>query len=129
MVELNVHVDHVTIWRWIQDYAPELSRRCRRELRNTNGSWRVDETYLRVAGTWTYLYRAVDSTGDTIDFLLSSKRDSAAAKAFVELEKAGLIVFGGVSAFGAGVWHQAHQEVVMRRRGPGCVGPSALNAA
>jgi transposase, IS6 family len=49
MVERNVQVDHVTIWRWIQRYAPELSRRCRPELRKTNGSWRVDETYLRVA--------------------------------------------------------------------------------
>jgi hypothetical protein len=72
MAERNVHVDHVTIWRWSQDYAPELSRRCRRELRNTNGSWRVDETYLRVANKWTYLYRAVDSTGDTIDSLRSA---------------------------------------------------------
>jgi transposase, IS6 family len=84
MAERNVHIDHVTIWRWIQDYASELSRRYRRELRNTNGSWRVDETYLRVAGKWTYLYRAVDSTGDTIDSLLSSKRDAAAAKRFFQ---------------------------------------------
>jgi transposase, IS6 family len=84
MAERNVQVDHVTIWRWIQRYAPELSRRCRRELRRTNGSWRVDETYLRVAGRWTYLYRAVDSTGDTIDFLLSPKRDAAAAKRFFQ---------------------------------------------
>jgi transposase, IS6 family len=84
MVERNVHVDHVTIWRWIQHYAPELSRRCRRELRKTNGSWRVDETYLRVGGKWTYLYRAVDSTGDTIDFLLSPKRDADAAKRFFQ---------------------------------------------
>src|SRR5205085_11264070 len=84
MTERNVHVDHVTIWRWIQCYAPELSRRCRRELRRTNGSWRVDETYLRVAGKWTYLYRAVDSTGDTIDLLLSPKRDAAAAKRFLQ---------------------------------------------
>src|SRR5437763_2876294 len=45
MAERNVHVDHVTIWRWIQCYAPELNRRCRCELRMTNGSWRVDETY------------------------------------------------------------------------------------
>jgi transposase, IS6 family len=84
MAERNVDVDHVTIWRWIQCYAPELSRRCRRELRKTNGSWRVDETYLRVAGKWTYLYRAVDSTGDTIDFLLSPTRDAGAAKRFFQ---------------------------------------------
>jgi transposase-like protein len=84
MAERNVQVDHVTIWRWIQRYAPELSRRCRRELRKTNRSWRVDETYLRVAGKWTYLYRAVDSDGDTIDFLLSAKRDADAAKRFFQ---------------------------------------------
>ena len=66
MAERNVNVDHVTIWRWIQRYVPELSRRCQRELRRTNGSWRVDETYLRVGGKWTYLYRAVDSAGDTL---------------------------------------------------------------
>jgi hypothetical protein len=84
MAERNVHVDPVTIWRWIQCYAPELSRRCRRQLRKTNASWRVDETYLRVAGKWTYLYRAVDSTGNTIDFLLSPKRDAAAAKRFFQ---------------------------------------------
>jgi hypothetical protein len=54
MVERNVTVDHVTIWRWVQRYAPELRRRCRPELRITNRSWCVDETYLRVAGKWTY---------------------------------------------------------------------------
>jgi transposase-like protein len=72
------------LWRWIQCYAPELSRRCRRELRKTNGSWRADETNLRVAGKWTYLYRAVDSNGDTIDFLLSPTRDAGAAKRFFQ---------------------------------------------
>src|SRR3954451_7101774 len=84
MAERNLHVDHVTIWRWVQRYAPELNRRCRPELRNTNRSWRVDETYLRAAGKWTYLYRAVDSTDATIDFLLSAKRDAAAAKRFLQ---------------------------------------------
>ena len=84
MAERNLSVDHVTIWRWVQRYAPELNRRCRPELRNTNRSWRVDETYCRVAGKWTYLYRAVDSTGATIDFLLSAKRDAAAAKRFLQ---------------------------------------------
>src|SRR5215203_5998609 len=84
MAERNLHVDHVTIWRWVQRYAPEMNRRCRPELRNTNRSWRVDETYLRVAGKWTYLYRAVDSTGATIDFLLSARRDADAAKRFFQ---------------------------------------------
>src|SRR5450631_3755987 len=84
MAERKLNVDHVTIWRWVQRYAPELNRRCRPELRRTNGSWRVDETYVRVAGKWTYLYRAVDSTSDTIDFLLSPKRDAQAAKRFIQ---------------------------------------------
>src|SRR3954471_4125562 len=84
MVERNLSVDHVTIWRWVQRYAPELHRRCRSELRITNRSWRVDETYLKIAGKWTYLYRAVDSSGDTIDFLLSPKRDADAAKRFFQ---------------------------------------------
>ena len=52
-------------------------------LRPTNDSWRVDETYIRVKGKWVYLYRAVDSTGATIDFLLSAKRDAAAAERFL----------------------------------------------
>ena len=82
MAERNLRVDHVTIWRWVQHHAPELAKRCRRELRRTNASWRVDETYLRVAGEWTYLDRAVDSQGNTIDFLLSPNRDAAAAKWF-----------------------------------------------
>ena len=84
MAERDLKVDHVTIWRFVQHYAPELNRRCRPELRRTNGSWRVDETYLRVAGKWTYLYRAVDSTGATIDFLLSARRDAAVAKRFLK---------------------------------------------
>ena len=84
MAERNLRVDHVTIWRWVQRYAPELHRRCRPELRNTNASWRVDETYCRVAGKWTYLYRAVDSTGATIDFLLSATRDATAARRFLQ---------------------------------------------
>ena len=78
----GVSVDHTTIFRWIQAYAPKLEKRIRPHLRPTNGSWRVDETYIRVKGRWTYLYRAVDSRGQTIDFLLSAKRDAEAAKRF-----------------------------------------------
>jgi len=78
----GVAVDHTTIFRWIQAYAAELEKRIRPHLKLSNGSWRVDETYIRVKGRWTYLYRAVDSRGQTTDFLLSAKRDAAAAKRF-----------------------------------------------
>jgi transposase-like protein len=78
----GVPVDHTTLFRWIQAYAPELDKRVRPHLRATNGSWRVDETYLRVKGKWVFLSRAVDAAGQTIDFLLSAKRDTAAAKRF-----------------------------------------------
>src|SRR3954463_16760264 len=83
MSERNLSVDPSTIWRWVQRYAPELNVRIRRELKPTNGSWRTDETYVRVAGHWTYLYRAVDSTGATIDFLLSESRDLNSARRFI----------------------------------------------
>jgi IS6 family transposase len=78
----SVAIAHTTIFCWIQVYAPELERRLRPHLRMSNGSWKVDETYVRVKGRWMYLYRAVDSRGQTIDFLLSAKRDAKAAKRF-----------------------------------------------
>jgi transposase-like protein len=78
----GVQVDHTTLFRWMQVYAPELDKRIRPHLRMTDGSWRVDETYIRVKGKWVYLYRAVDAAGQTIDFLLSPKRDAAAARRF-----------------------------------------------
>ena len=83
LAERGLRADHVTVWRWVQRYAPELERRLRSRLNSTNDSWRVDETYIRVKGKWVYLYRAVDSTGATIDFLLSAKRDTPAAKRFL----------------------------------------------
>ena len=82
--ERGLSVDHVTVWRWVQRYAPEIERRLRPHLKTTNKSWRVDETYIRVKGKWTYLYRAVDSTGASIDFLLSAGRYAAAAKRFFQ---------------------------------------------
>jgi transposase, IS6 family len=82
MRERGLHVDHTTIYRWVQHYAPELEKRCRPHLKATNDSWRVDETYIKIKGTWTYLYRAVDSDGNTLEFLLSPTRDAEAAKRF-----------------------------------------------
>jgi transposase, IS6 family len=84
LVERGLDTDHVTVWRWVQRYAPELERLLRAHLKPTNKSWRVDETFVRVKGRWSYLYRAVDSTGATIDFLLSAHRDTDAAKRFFQ---------------------------------------------
>jgi len=89
MAERGLSVDHVTIWRWVQRYAPVLNQRIRREIRRPNRSWRVDETYVKVAGSWAYLYRAVDSAGETIEFMLSPKRDLIAAKSFFRLALSG----------------------------------------
>ena len=80
LTERGLEADHTTIWRWVQRYGPELEQRMRRHLKPTNKSWRVDETYVRVKGRWCYLYRAIDSWGATIDFLLSALRDAEAAK-------------------------------------------------
>ena len=81
LAERGLLVDHVAVWRWVQRYAREMERRLRRHLKPTNDSWRVDETYIRVKGKWRYLYRAVDSSGATLDFLLSAKQDAAESKA------------------------------------------------
>ena len=78
--ERGLKADHTSVWGWVQRYGPELDQRLRRHLKPTNKSWGVDETYVRVKGRWCYLYRAIDSTGATIDFLLSVLRDAAAAK-------------------------------------------------
>jgi IS6 family transposase len=72
MAERGLSFDQVTIWRWVQRYAPILNQRIRRQLRRPSRSCRVDETYVRVAGSWAYLYRAVDSAGETIDFMRPS---------------------------------------------------------
>ena len=82
MTERGLSLNHTTIYRWVQRYAPELDKRSRPYLKQTNDSWRVDETYVKVRGKWMYLYRAVDSTGQTLDFLLNQTRSTRAAKRF-----------------------------------------------
>src|SRR5882762_6408401 len=82
MLERGLSVDHTTIYRWVQRYAPELDKRCRPHLKACNDSWRVDETSIKIKKVWFYLYRAVDSAGNTLEFLLSPMRDAEAAKRF-----------------------------------------------
>ena len=84
MHERGVFVDHTTIHRWALKILPVLAAAFRRRKRLVGGSWRMDETYVRVAGQWKYLYRAVDRDGATVDFLLTAKRDLAAARRFLE---------------------------------------------
>ncbi len=83
MMERGLSVEHTTIYRWVMIYAPEIDKRSRKYLKPTNDSMRVDETYIKVKGKWKYLYRAVDSNGETLDFMFSAKRDSQAAKRFL----------------------------------------------
>jgi transposase, IS6 family len=84
MVERGLSINHTTIYRWIIAYSLEINQRCRQHLLPTNDSWRVDETYIKVQGKWKYLYRAIDSEGNTIDFLLTANRDATAAKRFLK---------------------------------------------
>jgi putative transposase len=83
MSERGVSVDHSTLNRWVLKYAPEVEKQFRRQQRPVGRSWRLDETYIRIKGKWAYLYRAVDKAGHTIDFLLTPRRDRAAAEAFL----------------------------------------------
>ena len=83
MCERGLSIAHTTILRWVQHYAPEFVKRWNRFARAVGGSWRMDETYVKVRGEWKYLYRAVDKVGKTVEFHLSQRRDVNAAKAFL----------------------------------------------
>ena len=82
MAERGIGLAHTTILRWVQRYVPEFEKRWKRYALSVGNSWRVDETYIKVRGQWVYLYRAVDKEGRTVDFLLSRRRDVAAAERF-----------------------------------------------
>ncbi len=82
IAERGIYINYSTIHRWIIEYAPILNVRMKRHLRKTNDSLRMDETYIKVNGQWVYLYRAIDTNGDTIDFRLSEKRDKQSSKLF-----------------------------------------------
>ena len=82
MAERGIEVTHTTILRWVQRFVPEFEKRWSQYSRPVGRSWRCDETYIKVKGRWTYLYRAVDKLGRTVDFLLRERRDVAAAKHF-----------------------------------------------
>ncbi|WP_420831722.1 IS6 family transposase [Bathymodiolus japonicus methanotrophic gill symbiont] len=82
MEERGVEVDHATLNRWVIRYSPAIAVKAKSQKRETNKSWGMDETYIKLKGQWTYLYRAVDSHGDTLDFMLSEHRDEEAATAF-----------------------------------------------
>ena len=84
MAERGVAVDHATVHRWALKILPVLAKVFRRRKRPVGRSWRMDETYIKVGGHWKYLYRAVDKLGQTVDFLLTAKRDCGAARRFFE---------------------------------------------
>ena len=85
MAERGTGIDHSTVNRWVVKYSPSLEANFTSQYKKTIGSsWRMDETYIRIKGKWCYLYRAIDKSGKTIDFMLAEKRDKAAAKRFFD---------------------------------------------
>ncbi len=84
LAERGVEVDHVTVYRWVQRFAPEFAEAARPRRHVVGDRWHVDETYVRVDGTWRYLFRAIDQFGQVIDVFLSSRRNREAARRFFE---------------------------------------------
>ena len=80
--ERGLCVDHTTIYRWVIKFTPGMEMAIRNRKKPVGRSWRMDETYIKINGQWEYLYRAVDKEGQTVDYLLTAKRDKKAAKRF-----------------------------------------------
>jgi putative transposase len=78
----GISVDHATSHTWVVRYSPRLPERSNRHKRAVTGRWNIDETYIKVRGRWTYVYRAIDSNGDTVEFWFSERRNLTAAKRF-----------------------------------------------
>jgi putative transposase len=113
MAERGIVVDHSTLHRWVIRLVPLLDKAYRRHKRTLGRRWRMDETYIKVKGQWKYLYRAVDTSGQTIDFLLAAKRDTAAPLRF----------------FRKAIHHHGEPEVVtIDKSGANAVALATLNA-
>ena len=113
MAERGIVVDHSTLHRWVIRLVPLLDKAFRRHKRSVGRRWRMDETYIKVKGQWKYLYRAVDTSGQTIDFLLTAKRDAAAALRF----------------FRKAIRHQGEPEIVtIDKSGANTAALTTLNA-
>ena len=84
MLDRGLEVDHTTIYRWVQSYSKEFDKRVRSHLKQTNNSWRMDETYIKVKGEWKYLCRAVDSNGNTLDFMFWGNSECKCCKTLFE---------------------------------------------
>jgi putative transposase len=123
MAERGVSVDHATIQRWVVKYSPQLEAEFHCRKRPVGRSWRMDETYIRVKGEWRYLYRAVDTHGQTIDFLLTAHRDTEAALRFLKkaIRRGGVpekITIDGSEANEAAIkrYNEAHGTAVIIRQ-------------
>ncbi len=103
MAERGVDVDHATLNRWVVRYSPQIAEQAQKRKRLTLGSWRIDETYIKVKGKWTYLYRAVDRDGQTLEFMLSERRNLSAARRFFKKPSQAMVFRTRLSLIKAGL--------------------------
>ncbi len=109
MAERGVDVDHATLNRWVVRYSPQIAEQAQKRKRLTLGSWRIDETYIKVKGKWTYLYRAVDRDGQTLEFMLSERRNLSAARRFFKKPSQAMVFRTRLSLIKAGLTWPVHR--------------------